>query len=168
VNVSSTTVTIDGKNVSVPNHEIPRIIGELTKAYTQQLTTSTAKAAEHDNFITYQKCEEILAAKAGYAGRTLKVHAGNLWGAMCRLTKHGRLLYETLCDSCGGRVQDKGGKKKPRCSHPHPSMGYRLVLIRYASIVSNFEQLRQLEFQRGPSVKQDYLYLLDGLTGQPS
>ena len=165
--MSSTVVVIDGKEVLVPNNEIPRITDELTKAYARQLVTSEAEVSPQDEFIAYRICENALATRAGYTDRTLRVRAGNLWGAMCRVTKHGKLHYDTLCDSCGGTVSDVGGAKRQKCHHPHPSMGYRLILIRRSSILANFIQLRGLEFQKSQSVKQDYLYLLAEINNSP-
>lgn len=165
--MGDTVIVIGGKDVVVPNAEIPRVIDELTVAYTKQMRSSTAEASPRDGYVTYQICEKALERATGDSGRTLRARTGNLWGAICRMTKCGKLHYETICDRCGGKVEDRGGPKRTVCQHPHATTGFRLVSIRCSSILDNAEQFCALKIRKRDSIKRDYLYLLAELNTIP-
>jgi hypothetical protein len=163
--VNYVTVKIDGKNVEVPTYEVPSLINTLKTHHEQLLATGTMSLRLREEYLSYEECKEILSGI--HSGTKLRNHVGKLWGAMCRLTQHGLLHFDTICTTCKGAVEQQTKMYGRACQHNTGIIGYPSILITKKSIETNLSEMMEIIFRGiGPTIISDYRYLIEALAKQ--
>ena len=144
----------------MPIREIPlliKILGDLNRTH---LASEAITFSASDSYMSYAECEQLLSGL--FSDKMLRYHTGRLWGAMCRLTKHDTLHFDTKYTICSGSMEQKSQVNGRTCLHASGVTGYHIVLISKSSIQGNLTQITTTHYhQVGESIKSDYLFVVN-------